>query len=522
MHAQMRGRESTGLAQYYATLRAHVKLILLCMIVTFAAAVAYVKLAPKSYTATAQMVVQAMPPTDSALEAVPGLLHASGNPTTDVLTAASLAHTAQIAQATAIALHSRKTAAQILNSVSVVPTDQANILSVSTSSSDPRQAQRLVNAFANQVVAVRTAKLHTYIAREIPQLKAALQGSTAATAAATTTDLLGQLEVLQNGPDNTILVSAPATLPSAPTSPKTSLSLVAGLLIGLLIGVAAAFGIETLDPPVRREGELRERFGAAPVLAQVPQRTGAARVGPLMPMDLSAAALEQYRTVRTALRARPESTRGRAYLVSSATPGEGKSTSAITLAAMFAQSGADVILIDADLRRPAIGRALGGEAGYGTEDVLSGEIALSDALREVRLGPTRLRILPARGQSVEHANRLSPASAEELVAAAEQLADVVIIDSPPLTTVSDALPFAQAVDEVLLVVRVGQTKLSKLTEAWDRLGRQRTQPSGIILVGVREQSGSGYGYYLTAETASWQTEPSAVPAGARLSQPRRR
>src|ERR1700761_6084970 len=87
------GSGSTGVSRYFATLRAHVKLIVLCVIITFAGAVAYVKLAPKSYTATAQLLVNPLPAQDSVLETVPGLLHASGDPTTDVLTAASVVHT---------------------------------------------------------------------------------------------------------------------------------------------------------------------------------------------------------------------------------------------------------------------------------------------------------------------------------------------------------------------------------------------------------------------------------------------
>ncbi|MGH2907891.1 MAG: Wzz/FepE/Etk N-terminal domain-containing protein, partial [Solirubrobacteraceae bacterium] len=144
------GGGSTGLVRYFTTLRAHVKLIVLCIIVTFGAAVAYVKVAPKSYTATAQMLVSPLPAQDSVLETVPGvlLLHASGDPTTDVLTASSLVHTQAIAQATATALHSRQSAGDILNKVSVVPTDQSNLLSISTSSSDPHQAARLANTYA--------------------------------------------------------------------------------------------------------------------------------------------------------------------------------------------------------------------------------------------------------------------------------------------------------------------------------------------------------------------------------------
>ncbi|MGH2908106.1 MAG: AAA family ATPase, partial [Solirubrobacteraceae bacterium] len=338
-------------------------------------------------------------------------------------------------------------------------------------------------------------------------------GST--TTGGTTVDLVSQLEALQSGSDPSISVSSLATVPAAPTSPKTSLSLVAGVLIGLLIGGALAFGIDALDPPVRGERELRERFGVAPVLARIPQRTGPPRHGPLTPMDLSAAALEQYRTLRATIPMQSAPGKAHSFLVCSATQAEGKSTSAIGLAAVLAQSGADVLLIDADLRRPSVGDALGLVTRHGIEAVLRHEVELSEAIQSVRLGTAAtFSVLPARGGSIELADQLSPATALRLVQTAERRTDVVIIDSPPLTAVSDALPFARAVDDILLVVRMGQTKLSKVSESWELLGHQHTQPSGIILVGTREQSGPVYGYNLETNPTDWRANSAPEPGRA--------
>lgn len=510
--------EPAAVTRYFETIRTHVKLIVLCVIITTIAAALYVKVSPRSYTASSQVVVNPAATSDTVLFSLP-VLHSSGDPTQDVLTAASLLHTPQIAQATINALHLHTSPGALLGKTSIVPEDQSNILSVSVSSSNPSQAQRIANTYATEAVAVRTAALHQAIAVILPGLKTSVAQLPPAERVGTGTlgDQLNQLEQLETSPDPTVSVSAAATLPTSPTSPKTKLSILAGILVGLLIGIGAAFAIDALDPRVRREEQLRERFPRAPVLARVP-RAGRSRPGPLTPVDLPPAALEQYRTLRTTLMTASEA-EGQAYLLTGTAPSEGKSTSAINLAAVIAQTGARVILIDADLRRPAIAPALGLREFFGTEQVLSGEIDLAHALEDLRFGSSRCQVLAAHGYSVEQADRLSRTAAAELVDAARGLADVVVIDSPPLATVIDALPFAQAVDQVLITVRTGHTKLSKLEEVCELLARQGTYPTGFVLIGVHQQRDAyGAGYYLpTTATgmrdATSKHEPPPLPLG---------
>lgn len=498
--------ESAAITRYYQTLRAHIKLIALCLLVTLAASVLYVKVASRSYTASAQMVVNPAATSDSVLFSLP-VLHSTGDPTQDVLTAAGLIHTTEVAQATIAALHLHTSANSLLGRVSVVPEGQSNIISVTATAPTATQAQQIANTFAQETVAVRTAALHKALAVTIPGLRTTVAKLPPAERNGTGTlgDQLNQLEQMQNAPDPTVAVSSRATLPGSPTTPKTSLSIIAGILIGLLIGIAAAFAIDAFDPRVRREEQLRERFAGAPVLARIPRRHGRARPGPLTPMDLPAPALEQYRTLRATLTLSSDSPQ--AYLVTGTVPGEGKTTSAINLAVVLAQAGADVILIDADLRRPTIAEALGVRDFRGIEQVLNGETELGDALEPVRVGPSRLRVLAAHGQSGALAERWSPARADELIVAAKRLADVVVIDSPPLTSVTDALPFARVADRVLMTVRTEHTKLSKLGEAWELLGHQGTWPDGIILIGVPEPDDFAYDYGTPHDPRDWETVP---------------
>jgi polysaccharide biosynthesis transport protein len=104
-------------------------------------------------------------------------------------------------------------------------------------------------------------------------------------------------------------------------------------------------------------------------------------------------------------------------------------------------------------------------------------------------------VLAAAGDSPYHADRLSYTAAHDLVEEAKRLADFVVIDTPPLTAVIDALPFAQVVDEVVVSVRVGHTRLSKLAALWELLDQQATPPRGFVLIGVQRNTDDGYGYY---------------------------
>jgi capsular exopolysaccharide synthesis family protein len=509
--------ESPPLVRYFQTVRAHIRLIVACVVVCLVAAIVYVQVAPRSYTATSEMVVNPASADDTLLFDLP-VLHSTGDPTQDVLTAASLLHAPDIAAATIRSLHLHTTTGDLLGKISIVPFGQSNIVSISADASSPSLAQRIADAYATEAVAVRTAALHKAIAVSLPGLRATVARLPTAEAQASggLGQQLSQLEQLQSAPDPTVGVSSTALLPGSPTSPKRTLSIGAGLLVGLLLGIGTAFGLDALDPTVRREEQLRIRFGYLPVLARIPHREGTARPGPLTPLDLPSQALEQYRQLRASLNVRSGSERGSAFLLTGTTPGEGKTTSAINLAAVLAQSGLDVILIEGDLRRPTIGRVLNTNRTTSTESVLDGRVGLAEALQEVRLGPARFRLLAARGHSADHANRLTSTVADELVESARALADVVIVDSPPLTAVVDALAFAATVDRVVLAVRIGHTKLSKLSEATELLETQGAPMAGVILIDVPHVQDFVYGYTLEHEASAWRgAEPvsgEAMPA----------
>jgi len=508
-----RGGDEQTLARYWTVLRERVWVIVACTVLVFLAAVVYVKVAPRTYTAEAQLEVQAAGSGDAVLSALP-VLHQTGAPTEDVLTAASLVTTEPVANAVVHSLGLKMSSADALADVQANPVGQAGLVAVQATASSPRLAQRLANGFVEQTIAQSTARMHAAIRHALPTVRAQLAAVPAAQkygpgSLGAQLDEMQQL-LLQNDP--TLVSAAPAGLPSAPSSPKTKLSLLAGLIAGLLVGIGAAFLFHAVDPRLRREEQLRERFGM-PILARIPRQPQGRRTRPLLPSELSASAQEGYRTLRIVLTARARSSDARAVLVTGSAPAEGKSTTAVGLAASLAQNGARVILIEADLRKPTFAGLFKLTKFTGIEPVLEGEADLSDATVPVVVHDASLEVVPAH-RPAGKGPHLPFDAVSKLVADAKATADFVVIDSAPLTAVIDALPFAQAADDVLIVARLDQTRLNKLAELDDLLAELGVPRTGIVLIGEHPTRGLQY-YYAEGDQPALDDAPGGEPLAPR-------
>jgi tyrosine-protein kinase len=492
MLTRSRSENEPGVLRYYRTLREQFKLIIACTVLAVAVAAVYTRMAPRKYSAEAQMLVSPADPGNAALATLP-VLHSSSDPTRDTLTAAGLITTPQVGQAVVKALHLKETPNSLLGKVTATPIGQSNLLALQATAGTAKEAQTLANEFAAQVVATRAANLHAALATAIPGLQAQVAAETPAERIANSTlnSQLSELEQLKSGPDPTITLAAAAGLPLAPYTPRTKLALVAGLIAGLVLGIGGAFLMDALDPRLRREEQLRQLFNAL-ILAGIPrERPHHRTAGPLLPSDLSFAAHEGYRSLRTFLAAR-SGNKPQAILLTGSAPGEGKTTTAIGLATALAQGGSSVILIEADLRRPAIGTALNLHVEYGTEHLAAGTADLRQALTPVLLDGAEVHVVAVQRANDQMAERLSFDFSQRLIEDAKELADFVIIDSPPVTAVVDALPLAKFVDDVLVVSRLGVSRLTKIAELYDLLINYGTPPLGFVVIGESPLRGSLY------------------------------
>jgi capsular exopolysaccharide synthesis family protein len=500
--------ESTGLESYFRVLRERSGLILLVTLVTTLMAAAYLATATDKYEAEATLLVLPASRDDTTLNNLP-LLRESSDPTRNIETASQLVTEPNVAARVKEQLGLGGTVASLQAKVAAEPVAQSDIVAITAHADSPDLARDIANGFATGVVAERSDLIRSEAEKLIDGLREQVrEAEDAGDDTIALNAQIADLQAVRESGDPTMRVSTRAEAPSSPYSPRPVLTLIAGIFGGLILGIGGAFAMSALDPRLRREEQLRELY-SLPILARVPKEKRAPTftlgkrrllIGPrererraLPPGELSAATLESFRTLRTMLAAqRREDGNSRSILVTGPSPSEGKTTTAINLASSLALAGNRVILIEADFRRPTVGEALGVRARVGIGDVLLGNVALEDALvLAPPFGDNLCALLVDRADDWL-AEVLSLPAAEALLEDAKRLADYVVLDSPPLTQVIDAMPLARRVDDVVIVTRLGSSNLSQLAHLGDLLDQNGIRPAGFVVVGGAAPEESSY------------------------------
>ncbi len=301
-----------------------------------------------------------------------------------------------------------------------------------------------------------------------------------------------------------------AGVPTYPFAPSTTRNLLLGIVLGLIAGVSAALLIERFDTRLRGRAAIEEVSDAS-ILGTFAPETGTGSELLLRDLETYSGRAEAYRQLRTHLQFVGVDGGVRSVLMTSSVPGEGKSTTAANLAIVLAENGVRVLLVDADLRRPRIDSLLGLERSVGLTTVLTGRIALEDAIQEVSFGQP-LSVLTAGALPPNPSEMLASARMEQLVADMTDQFDVVIIDSPPLVGVSDPSSLATMVSGVLLVASAdGRLQRDQFTQALENLKFVHARLFGLVL--NRVDLGKRKGYYGYES----RTEPEAKSAARRPS-----
>jgi capsular exopolysaccharide synthesis family protein len=318
-------------------------------------------------------------------------------------------------------------------------------------------------------------------------------------------------------------VTRPATTPKSPVSPRVPLNIALGLLVGLGLGIGAAVLRDQLNTSIDGVSDVEKLTGAIP-LGVVPYDPGAGK-HPLVDADQQSARAEAFRTLRTNLQFADVDHPPRVIVVTSPLPSEGKSTSACNVALTLALGGARVVLVDGDLRKPAVGKYLGISNAAGLTSVLAGRHELRDVV--VTYGRDTLSILPSGPTPPNPSELLGSQQMSDLLATLANHFDVVVVDAPPLLPVTDAAVLASAADGAVLVLKHGKTRREEAQRAIQALEAVNAKLLGTVLNfapkrtrrGGYDGYGYGYGYGAAPATASTQA---AAPETVTLPDPGRR
>ncbi|BDZ45928.1 polysaccharide biosynthesis tyrosine autokinase [Naasia aerilata] len=291
-------------------------------------------------------------------------------------------------------------------------------------------------------------------------------------------------------PAVTLSPVAPAAPPSAPYSPRYLLLILAGLGIGLLLGILYAIGRDLFDTRLRTEDDVRAAADTVPYLGSVERRRSSDLPHLMFLAEPNSAAAEDYRRLCTNLEFAGIDNRVRAISVTSALAGDGKTTTALNLAAAIAERGHRVLVVDADLRRPALAGYVNIEGAVGLTNVLLGGVSADDAIQRVGT----FDVLPSGTTPPNVTQLVTSESMGRLFAELRTRYDFVVVDTPPVLAVPDALTIANLTDGALLVARSKVTRSKQLVEAVDALTFVNAVVLGIVLNGVPHGNASTYGY----------------------------
>jgi len=293
-----------------------------------------------------------------------------------------------------------------------------------------------------------------------------------------------------------------AVPPVAPTlQSRSSMMIVNGMLM-LTLGVIIAFVLESLDTGIRTVAQI-ESVSGLPSLALIPRiRRAAAEIASQTPVQRNLGVVgapmsqfsEAFRALRTSLLLSVAGREPQVILLTSATPSEGKTTVAMNLACVLAQRDVRVLLIDADLRRPTVHHRFSINGKVGLSSVLTGSTTLEQAVQKIPEVPT-LDVLVSGPVPPFPTEMLASEAMNRLIAQCRGIYTHIVLDSPPLLSITDSVVLAHDSDAVVLVVRQGKANKHAVRRARDLLMRAGTRITGTVLNAVDLNSPEYYAYY---------------------------
>jgi capsular exopolysaccharide synthesis family protein len=474
--------------------------IVLCFGLAAAAAFAYSKVQPKKYTATDSVVFSS----DQLSPAIAGLpaLSAEGNALLRQSNNLEQLYLGGVANKTAKKVREGLDGRQVSEMIEIGGKPESSVATISATSGSPQQAAAVANIYAAQAVRVDERANREYfnsalaiVKRQLSRLNRAQRLGPAALTLRTREQSLELLTALQ---PSSVRVAERAFVPTSPSSPKTARNTLIGALLGLVIGLALALALERLDPRIEDSEGLRSIYRRT-LLGSVSKSACLdrfVRSRGAQPTCLSPADIETFQLIRARLRSYNAEHELNSVLVTSAGPSEGKTTVALNLAAAASRVGSRVLTIDANLRRSEFTDSVA-EPGLSLISVLKHQCQLSEAVRPMwpdsvsadgRAVSSPDVLVSAPISSSSPAGELESPEMSALLRDARSIYDLIVIDAPELTVVSDAFPLLLQVDAVVVVAYVGKARRDEAESLREVLEGSGAPVAGVIANGTRTAS----------------------------------
>jgi capsular exopolysaccharide synthesis family protein len=465
--------------------------------------------------------------------------------------------TGEVPQRVAERLDYRGQPAVLAGTVTLEPDEQVGVLEITARGTSPEQAAERANAFAEETLAMLGEQAadnqEQQIARaneRLATLQADIDGlNDEILAAASQNDPPGvlqaerdaklrqygaaldqQQQLLNQPPPSAGYVTLQEALPqlasaegggfSAPRSRPARTALAAA--VGLFLGLVAVLVIERLDTRLHEVDEVAEAFGL-PVIAEIPIAPKAIRGRIALDVEPMSALSESFRTLRAALLLSPVMVMGlkggtstgrrrepKVVLVTSPSPSDGKTTTVANLAAAMAETGRTVLVLGCDFRRPEVHRFFDRPPSPGVADVLTQQGA-TELAGVVMSTPVPGVFLAPSGDRLRSFGDVA-AAGRTLIEEARKLADIVVIDTPPLLATNDASELIPAVDAVVVVARPGKTTSDAARRTRFLLDRLGAPVSGVVAVGA-DSTVDAYASYYTSSKAGGGAEADVPKLG---------
>ncbi len=452
-------------ADLLATIRKHLIAALVACAVVIACVGAYVFLAPPEYTSTAQVIAtfnaaqENGESTDISQQNTGGTYISS-----QIKSYPTLTTTEKVLSPVISKLGLNESVSELAKQLVVTNPSNTAFVNISAKSGDAQRSADIANAVAESLRTVVQQDLYGGSKGQSPI----------------------KLTVVQK-----------ATVPQSPSSPKKGLYFAIGVVLGIIVGVFAAVLKELLSTKVEETSDVRGIVKAS-ALGSVPKNEVLSGTRPIIITEPNGPVAEEYRRIRANikfLQADKVPDRGQLLVISSTSPSEGKTTTVINVAAVLAENGAKVLLVDADLRHPSVAHHLGIEGSVGLAHVLSGQMSPVDVVQSY--WKPNLHILPAGKRPANASLLLNSDMMKMLIEQALMQYDYVLIDTAPLAVSNDGIVFGSWAKGVVLVAANGICRKKDLEESMDALRTAKVPVLGFVFnfANPKKEHKNAYYYY---------------------------